>query len=84
MYKNCYSHKCQAYIYCSDNECWDAKNTPSIIVRYANDARSVRANNASFIDEGRRVFMVADKKIKPDAEIFCDYGDNYDWSFLEN
>lgn len=82
-FKNCTTHKCQAYIYCNDKECWDAKNTPSIIVRYANDSRSTRRNNAEFDEYGRRVYMVAQKSIKPGAEIFCDYGDDYDWSFLE-
>ena len=84
MYKHCKSHQCQAYIYCSNNDCWDAKNTPSIIVRHANDSRSERRNNASFDEYGRRVFMVADKNIKPRSEIFCDYGEDYDWGFLDD
>ena len=84
-YKNCNTHECQAYIYCSDaEECWDAKNTPSIIVRFANDARSERKNNACFEDYKRRVFMYTDKNIKAGNEIFCDYGEDYDWSFLEH
>jgi hypothetical protein len=83
IFKHCSTHNCTAYIYCSDKECWDAKNTPSVIVRFSNDARSERKNNASFDEMGRRVFMMADKRIPPGAEIFCDYGEDYDWSFLD-
>lgn len=79
---NCHTHKCSEYLYCDDKICWDAKSTPSVIVRYANDARDKR-NNAYFENFGGRAFMMASKKIKPGEEIFCDYGDSYDWSFLE-
>jgi len=77
------SHKCSEYVYCdNDNSCWDARYKESIIVRYANDARGSK-NNAEFDNFGKRAFMMANKNIKPNSEIFCDYGDEYDWSFLE-
>ncbi len=82
-FNKCYSHKCTEYIYCDEGDsCWDAKNTPSLITRYANDSRDKR-NNVSFENIGRRAFMIAYKKIKPYSEIFCDYSDSYDWDFLD-
>lgn len=83
-FNKCYSHKCTEYIYCDEGDsCWDAKNTPSLLTRYANDARNDKKNNTSFENIGRRAFMVAYKNIKPNSEIFCDYSDSYDWSFLD-
>lgn len=77
------SHKCSEYVYCDNTKsCWDARYTPSIIVRYSNDTRS-KKNNATFENIGGRSFMLATKKIAPEDEIFCDYGDDYDWSFLD-
>ncbi len=86
MYKHCDSHKCTEYIYCDNlgkkKTCWNAKKSLSVIARYANDSRSTKKNNAEFTEERGRVFMIANKNIKADSEIFCDYGGNYDWSFL--
>ncbi len=77
-------HKCWEYVYCDDKKsCWDARYTTSVIVRHANDSRN-KKNNASFKEFGRRVFMVADKNILVGTEVFCDYGDDYDWSFLND
>lgn len=82
--ENIKSHKCSEYVYCDDHKnCWDARYRPDIIVRYANDSRKDSKNNAEFENFGRRSFMMASKNIKPNTEIFCDYGDSYDWSFLE-
>ena len=77
-------HSCYEYLYGSNfGKYFDARFAPDVLVRYANDARNQRKNNAYFDEYGRRVFMVASKKIKPYAEIFCDYGPEYDWSFLK-
>lgn len=77
-----YSHNCSSYLYCDETWCFDARFTPAIIIRHANDARS-RKNNSSFEDYRGRVFLVADKKIKKGQEIFANYGEDYDWSFLD-
>lgn len=76
-------HICSEYLFCEKNTCWDARYNPDIVARYANDARSSRKNNAYFDILGGRVFIMADRKIKPGAEIFVDYGEDYDWSFLD-
>lgn len=76
-------HICSSYLYCDEKWCWDARWTPSVVVRHANDSRSIRKNNAYFDEMGGRVFVMADKSIKPGKEIFLDYGDEYDWSFLK-
>jgi hypothetical protein len=88
-------HDCYAYFYGTNTEpfydteygakrsvCYDARYSNSVVVRYANDSRDRRIN-ASFDEFRGRVFMYAMRNISPGQEIFCDYGDDYDWSFLD-
>ncbi len=79
----CYTHKCTEYLYCDNNNCWDAKTQFDIFTRYSNDSRDKR-NNAYFDDIGGRSFMISSKNIKPGTEIFTTYGESYDWSWLDN
>jgi hypothetical protein len=82
----CNTHKCSEYLYCSGEKefpyCWDARYKPDLVARYANDSRDNR-NNVYFVDLHGRSFMLADRKISAGKEVFCDYGDDYDWSFLD-
>ncbi len=67
------------YVLCANrNKCWDGLDKNSTIVRNANDAHGSRfKNNAYFLEINNKVYMVASKKIKPNEEIFCDYGNEY-------
>lgn len=79
------NHQTYEYLYGGvRNRCWDARYQLSVITRYANDSRKKTKNNAYFDDIRGRSFMIAGKGIKPGEEIFCNYGKDYDWSFLEN
>jgi len=60
----------------------DASNDPSALARYANDARGLQKvkgvqNNAEYIEEGVRTFIVAKKTIPAGSEILVGYGKEY-------
>jgi SET domain-containing protein len=63
------------------NVIYDAKNTQSTPLRFANDARSILRTNTRFSKNFKsnpiQVSVVATKNIKKLREIFLDYGPNY-------
>lgn len=68
--------------YVNKNHVIDANNHKDSVARYANDARGLTrvtgiTNNAEFVEEGVRVFLVAKKEIPKGAEIFVGYGKEY-------
>jgi SET domain-containing protein len=68
--------------YVKRNHVIDAGPHPEAIARYANDAKGLSkqkglVNNAEYLEEGSRVFIVAKKDIPAGAEIFVDYGKEY-------
>ena len=71
------------YIYfLKPNYVIDGRDHPKSLARYANDAKGLsktkgKANNARFLNEGLRVFLIATKDIDAGEEIFADYGRNY-------
>lgn len=72
-----------AYIYfLKPNYVIDGRNHPKSLGRYANDAKGLvktngKSNNATFENDGLRVFMVASKDIQAGEEIFVEYGKSY-------
>jgi hypothetical protein len=72
-----------SYIFCNfpkkgkQEECFDAIDIRSTILRHANDAHGSKfKNNAAFNNKGE-VYATAD--INPFDEIFIDYGEDYDF-----
>lgn len=71
------------YLYTiSDSYIIDAKNHKKSLARYANDAKGLTrtkgiTNNAEFVNEGKRVFIIATKAIKAGEEILVSYGKGY-------
>lgn len=68
--------------YVNKNHVIDANTHKDSVARYANDARGLvkikgLVNNAEFVEEGVRVFLVAKKDIPKGAEIFVGYGKEY-------
>lgn len=68
--------------YVNKNHVIDANNHKDSVARYANDARGLvkikgLVNNAEFVEEGVRVFLVAKKDIPKGSEIFVGYGKEY-------
>lgn len=64
----------------------DALPLRTALARYANDARGISrrkgiTNNAEYIEEGLRVFIVAKKDIAANSEIFVGYGKEY-WDVI--
>ena len=76
------------YIYfINDNHVIDAAKRKRSLGRYANDARGLKkikgfSNNAVFIEEGLKVYIVATKNIEADQEIFVSYGKEY-WDVVK-
>jgi SET domain-containing protein len=65
----------------------DALPRLSALARYANDARGMRkikgiVNNAEYVEEGLRVFIVAKKDIPANSEILVGYGKEY-WDVIK-
>lgn len=75
---DCSNMKDATYVYETiDFVCYDARNTCNLIGRYANDGKSDEINNAEFIEDYGRVFIVSLRNINPGEEIFCSYGKRY-------
>ena len=77
-----------AYLfYVARNHVIDAKGDKKMLARYANDATGFTRvpgfkNNAQYVVEDKRVFIVAKKDIQPGEEIFVGYGKQY-WDVLK-
>lgn len=72
--------------YVKRNYVIDARPHPDAIARYANDAKGLHrlkgvTNNAEYVEEGLKVFIVAKKDIDPGSEILVDYGKEY-WKVI--
>ncbi|HVF98169.1 MAG TPA: SET domain-containing protein-lysine N-methyltransferase [Flavisolibacter sp.] len=72
-----------AYIYfLKPNYIIDARNHPNTLARYVNDAKGLvqtkgKTNNAQFMNDGLRVYLVATKNIAEEEEILVAYGKAY-------
>lgn len=74
--------------YISDNLVIDAGDNEKSLGRYANDARGLTRvkgikNNSEYVVEGKRVFIVATRKIPADSEILVSYGKDY-WKVIKH
>lgn len=72
--------------YVTRNHVIDALNDKKSLARYANDARGLQrvksvTNNAEYVEDGKRVFIVAVKDIPANSEIFVGYGPEY-WQVI--
>ena len=66
----------------------DALNDKKAMARYANDARGLQRvkdinNNAEYVEDGVRVFIVAAKDSPAGGEIFVSYGPEY-WQVIRH
>jgi len=73
--------------YVARNHVIDAKDDKKMLARYANDATGLTRvpglkNNAQYVVEDKRVFIVALKDIPAGAEIFVGYGKQY-WDTIK-
>lgn len=82
-----HKHGSNGYIYyIKRNHVIDARNSTRTLGRYANDARGLQkikgiTNNASYVEDGLRVFIEAKKDIPAGSEILVDYGKEY-WDVI--
>ena len=59
-------------------KCWDAYKTTHGAPRFANDARGTKnKNNSCFRVKNKKITLETTKSIKPNEEIYADYGDDY-------
>lgn len=78
------------YIYHIDDEnVIDAKKVMKSFGRYANDALGLMrikgiTNNAEYVEENNRVYIVAKRNLKPGDEVFVPYGRLYWKQVKEN
>jgi SET domain-containing protein len=75
--------------YVNENHVIDASKTRKSLAKYANDAKGLTkvkglTNNAEFEEDGLKVYIIATKNIKPNQEIFVDYGPDYWKTVKEN
>lgn len=73
--------------YVKRNHVIDASNDPKALARYANDARGLqkvkgKQNNAEYLEEGVRTFIVAATTIPAGSEILVGYGKEY-WDAIK-
>lgn len=66
----------------------DASSYPRALARYANDAKGLfqvegLSNNASYNEDGLKVYIESTRDIPAGAEIFVDYGKEY-WSVIRH
>lgn len=74
--------------YVKRNHVIDASRTPEALARYANDARGLArvrglSNNASYTEDGLKVYITATKDIPAGAEILVSYGKEY-WDAIRH
>ena len=72
--------------YINRNHVIDGKDDMKSLARYANDARGITTisgvtNNSKYVEEDKRVYIVARKDIEAGAEIFVSYGKEY-WDVI--
>ncbi|RYY55245.1 MAG: SET domain-containing protein [Chitinophagaceae bacterium] len=78
------------YIYfLNRNHVIDASRAEKSLARYSNDATGLRRikglnNNAEYVEDGTRVFIVAKREILSGEEIFVGYGKEYWQTIREN
>lgn len=82
LLKRCKKDDCWSYVFCEGDEnnelCWDGLDIRSTIMRNINDAHnSGFRNNAVFDVIKGQVYVIATKNIKPNKEIFVNYGPSY-------
>ena len=59
-------------------KCWDAYKTTDGPPRFANDARGTKnKNNSCFRVKNKKITLESTKSIKPNQEIYADYGGDY-------
>lgn len=73
--------------YVNEDHVIDASKRKKSLARYINDAKGSQkikgiGNNAEYIEEGNRVFVVATKRIPAGSEILVGYGKEY-WDVLK-
>lgn len=72
--------------YINRNHVIDGKDDMDSLARYANDARGITTidgvtNNSKYVEEDKRVYIVARKDIEAGSEIFVSYGKEY-WDVI--
>lgn len=78
-----YDQDKEGYVfYINKDVCIDTYDFPENLARYVNDAEGYNRikgleNNSEYSIEGKKVFIVATKDIKPHSEIFAPYGKDY-------
>ena len=59
-------------------KCWDAYKTTHGAPRFANDARgTTKKKNSCFRVKNKKITLESTKGIKPNEEIYADYGPDY-------
>src|SRR5262249_49940486 len=74
--------------YVKRNHVIDAERDRTAIARFANDAKGLTRlngvrNNATYVQDGLRIFITAMKDIPAGSEILVDYGKEY-WDVIRN
>ncbi len=74
--------------YVKKNHVIDASRHPSALARYANDAEGLQRvkgvrNNASYVEDGLKVFIEAKRNILAGEEILVEYGKEY-WDVIRH
>ena len=74
--------------YINRNHVIDASRAENAVARYANDARGLRqvkglANNATYVEDGLKVYIESKKDITPGSEILVGYGKEY-WDAIRH
>jgi len=72
--------------YINRNHVIDAKDDPSILARYANDAKGLSKiegikNNSKYEEVKKKVYIIAMRDIPAGSEIFVGYGKEY-WDVI--
>jgi len=74
----CEGDNCYNYLFCNDNDCWDAKDNTEFIARYSNDCHNSDFEcNASYDMINGNPYIVASSDIPEGDEIFTTYGNMY-------
>lgn len=73
--------------YVNDDHVIDASKRKKSMGRYANDAQGMKkikglSNNADYVEENLRVYVIAKKDIQAGDEIFVSYGKEY-WDVVK-